>query len=504
MRRPSVTRPVEPDVTAILDQKIDWLLRCYGINAAGNKVIDLFATAPPYELSFAGFKNAFAYMWDYRMIGGRNKRVQAVDEWLANQPIQIVGCAMRPDKGFPLYFDEDGGRFKNTWCTFVWDPVSMFRVRPFLVYIRKLIPDPMECGYFLDMIAHRLRKPEIPGPSCVMVAVDATRKRELQGTGRGTLSVILQKLFGHRYVKNIPFETFASLNSQTQFSASWQANSLLVIVDEAKAVDPGTNTFSGRRGIYENIKGLVDPRARRVMLTDKRIPYFDSWVFAAYLVFSNHRDALQFPTDGERRFFVLENGALPTDAERAVINKWLDDDDNIAALHQWLGRRNLAAFDPYRTPPETRAKAHMQRVSATDMDAAFDLAEQYMPGIAFHIAQLRTWVSFFLEDQSLMRTMAFTIVRKQRTEAVMAPPDFKKQRQVRMKGRLDYPKPLMAFSANSMKAGGLDLAGLKDMVRRNDKAPSATPVLRTILGGKGGQNDPKAPPAGDETYEDEY
>jgi hypothetical protein len=212
-----------------------------------------------------------------------------------------------------------------------------------------------------------------------MVAVDENDK-PLHGTGRGTLTKVLQALFGYRYVKTIPFETFAGMNSQSQFSASWQAGSLIVCVDEAKAID--ANTFTGRRGIYENIKGLVDPGKTIRTLTDKRIPYFDTWVFSSYIIYSNHVDALQLPTDDERRFYVLKNGRKPTVAESDEINAWLLDDDNIAALSQWLGLRSLSKFHPHAIPPQTAAKDDMQAVSKSDMEEAFDMAERYMPGIA--------------------------------------------------------------------------------------------------------------------------
>jgi len=482
MRQFKDTKPPKPAHDAQYGEKVAWLLQCYALNPATNRVVDLYADAPPYEFSFDGFKNTFAHLFEMRMVNGRFRKVRAIDDWLEGEPTIVAGCAMRPDQDFPG-FTENGSAWKNTFRPFTWDPVPLIKVKPFLRYIRRVIPDPAQCGYFLDCIAHKLRHPDVPGPSVIMVAVDEDGK-PLHGTGRGTLYDILQRLFRHRYVKSIPFETFAGLSSQTQFTASWQANSLFVCVNEAKSVDPNANTFSGRRGIYENVKGIVDPAKRLVMLTDKKIPYFDSWVFCSFLIFSNHKDALQLPPDDERRFFVLSNGRKQTEAEGVAINRWKDEDDNIGALWRWLDMRNLGAFNPYAPPPVTQSKTDMQQMTKTEMEMAFDLAEQYMPGVAFHSAQLRSWVGFFLDDQTLMRGGAFSAVKRIRAQAVMAGPEFKRQRQIRMTGRLDYPKPVLAFNRDRKRVEAFTIDELRDEMRRNNATPSATPRLRAIIGGK--------------------
>ena len=109
---------------------------------------------------------------------------------------------------------------------------------------------------------------------------------------------------------------------------------MLVTVNEAKDT-PEFGRWSERRAVYERLKELVDPRAIERTFLKKGQQAFQAPAFASYLIASNNRDALQIPP-GDRRVAALANGGQLPGAQAKVLQAWMEQPGNIAALAGFL------------------------------------------------------------------------------------------------------------------------------------------------------------------------
>src|SRR5690606_37488122 len=120
--------------------------------------------------------------------GGR-RLINPVDVWLRHERLIVVdGLRMRPDQPRPT-FEDNGRRYVNCYDP----PLHLSEggcAQAGVEFLEHLIPDDEERRWFTQWLAFKLRYPHIPGPAVVMVA------HKTFGTGRGTLGVLLGKLFG--------------------------------------------------------------------------------------------------------------------------------------------------------------------------------------------------------------------------------------------------------------------------------------------------------------------
>ena len=354
-------RPAKPGTR--LEEQAEWLLRTHAYSALDYTVIDLFEPSDRCQMAPKAFQMLYR-PWREVVEGpnGGKHIISAAGAWeVCPMRINVAGVRMRPDHGFPIYL-EHGALFKNTYLR--PQHVGEGEIETFLAFMEHLLPDPIERGWFLDWIAHKQRRPDIPGVSVIMVA--AGRDGPVYGAGRGMLRDVLARLFGHRYVRAIDFDVFSGRSAQGVYT-DWAAYATLVTVSESKdMVDSGK--WSAQRAVYERLKEVVDPRPVLRTFIRKGLPAFEAPAFASYLIFSNNFDALQIPAD-DRRVTALANGdRLPAEQAQAL-QEWMDTSGNIATLARWLEARDLTAFDIF-TPLHTRTKAVMQDMSRSDLDIA--------------------------------------------------------------------------------------------------------------------------------------
>jgi hypothetical protein len=105
-------------------------------------------------------------------------------------------------------------------------------VDTYLEFIEHLLPVSVERTYFHDWSAHKYQYPGVPGHVVVMIATTDSGE-EQQGTGRGTLFKILERLWGQRYVAHIDFNILTGTSAQGVYT-DWLANSVLICVDESR------------------------------------------------------------------------------------------------------------------------------------------------------------------------------------------------------------------------------------------------------------------------------
>jgi hypothetical protein len=138
-----------------------------------------------------------------REVGPRGgiTRINPVDLWTSNDTRVVVrGLRMRPDQPRPTY-TENGETYVNIYAPPTHDAEGGSPAGGQLL-LEQLLPNAFERQWFTRWLAFKLRFPHIPGPGVVMVARSF-------GTGRGTLAELVERLFGPRYVRQLPFSLFA-------------------------------------------------------------------------------------------------------------------------------------------------------------------------------------------------------------------------------------------------------------------------------------------------------
>ncbi len=347
------------------------LLRSYALCPYQQlQVVPVWAESVNDGMTLTNFRTA---MNKYAMVEigprGGEKRVNPVDAWSANreQQIEVRGLRMRPDMQRPVY-EEGGQKYVNVYTPIVHPTGGTVEVA--LEFLEQLLPDPVERRWFCRWLAYKYRHPEVPGPAVVMVA-------RSHGTGRGTMAMIIEKLFGQRYVKSLDFEIFAGKTYQSQYN-SWGAETLFVTVDESSEAQGGS-IYSAKRDTYERIKQLVEPRAKLRHFVRHGLPPFTAYSYVTYFIATNHADALPLPAD-DRRIWVGTNGEPRELDFWNRVNEWMEVPENIGAFAEWLEELDLADYSPYLPPPMTSGKRAMIEMSASPIDHAMTEALQALPG----------------------------------------------------------------------------------------------------------------------------
>ncbi len=249
-------------------------------------------------------------------------------------------------------------------------------------FMGHLLPVTSEREGFLDWLANKVQHPRQRMYGVMMVA-------ERFGTGRGTLSQILSRLFGPKYAIEVDWQKFMGRGSQGQFF-DWLYESLMVMVPE---VFNSSKRWHDRVAAYERIKLLVDPGRGSRNMNLKYGHTVDAEIYASVLLSTNHMDAVAV-VENDRRLSILQNGDIMTPAMRKAIHGsggrggWLADDHNVAALDAWL-RARVPSVDLFDAPALSDAKQQMIEAAKSDIDVAWDLFVDATGAQAFTVDQFR-------------------------------------------------------------------------------------------------------------------
>lgn len=200
MSDPEILTPLPPEPTtddaqkqAVFDEVVIWLRENFALIAMGEQRgagrIAPIRTRTAELTAISAFKTV---MLPYRIeivgpLGGIT-RVSPVDIWLTMPGrVEAAGFRTQPDKDWPI-FEESGKSYINLYRRPELPEDGDARLGH--EFLEVLLPDERERTWFKQWLGHKLRHPEVPGPSIVMVAQDAF------GVGRGTLFKILAALFG--------------------------------------------------------------------------------------------------------------------------------------------------------------------------------------------------------------------------------------------------------------------------------------------------------------------
>lgn len=379
MLRPAEERALDTkaEVAKLVDTKAahyDDLVKNWVYAAAPNEFFH--ADYPERSYSDTGMKRR-SRNWKWQ---GENM----IDVWLRDDANIVEDLHFDPREPDSRILTIDGMRYLN-----LYNPTPWARVEPNLnalnlwdEYIEHLLPVEVERELFLDWLANKLQRPWQRMFGILMVATTF-------GTGRGTLTQILSRLFGRAYVTEVDFDKFMGKGSQGQFY-DWLYGSLVVSIPE---VFSGNLRWESRVASYERIKLMVDPGQQRRNLALKYARSVGAEIFASMLFATNHPDALAI-LENDRRLAVFENGLAMSEAMRVAFHGreggggWIDDDAALAALWRRLKDRAVTR-DLFRAPLDTEAKARMVEAAKTDLDHAFEEFVRLTGAQAFTVGQFR-------------------------------------------------------------------------------------------------------------------
>lgn len=307
---------------------------------------------------------------------GGQTTINPADVWNnAGERLLVAGLRMRPDQPRPTY-EEDGRTWVNTYdppahecaggdASIAWE------------FLEHLLPDAEELTWFKRWLSYKARFPHVPGPAVVMVA-------RQQGTGRGTLAQLLKHVFGTKYVKSLPFHIFAGKSYQSQYN-EWAAEALVAVVNESSEI--GGGAYAAKHNTYEHLKEIVEPRTEERLIVRKGDRSFSALSFTSYIISTNNPDALPIPAE-DRRFAILSNGEKAPEEMMDRLYAWMDDPANIAAFVEELRGVDLGGYSPFAPPIRTEAKEAMTELGRSDLDRAFGMAMENLPGDVFVSGQV--------------------------------------------------------------------------------------------------------------------
>lgn len=307
---------------------------------------------------------------------GGVQKINPVDAWIGHAQRQDVdGYRFMPDRGRGVSVNADGESAINSYSAPRHELVEDAGERGLYVdlwedFMAHLLPTETEREWFLDWLAHKSQNLTTPGVGVIMYAPDF-------GVGRGTLFDIIGGVFGERYVSSVTGDILMNNSTQGQYT-DWLANALFVTTDEVLPDgDEGSTMAWRRKKAYEKLKERIDPKPRRTDIIRKGLPNYQDWVYASFLLATNHGNAIPIPK-GDRRLTVLTNNDTPlarrTDGLLARIDAQRTPMVNprfISVVADWLAERDVTGFNAH-VAPDFEGKMQMQEANVTELEAVID------------------------------------------------------------------------------------------------------------------------------------
>lgn len=333
--------------------------------------------------SFTNLKMSFL-RHSYEQEGPRGgvTKVSPVDAWAVhNQRQDVDGYQFMPQHPQGI-FTQNGMRAINSYrapqhpivapdCAERAEHVQLWE--DFMLH---LLPADDEREWFCDWLAHKKQNLRVPAVGVIMYAAPF-------GVGRGTLFEFIGAIFGDEYVKSVTGDTLMGMSSQSQYT-DWMANALFVTTDEVLPDgEEGTSMAWRRKKAYEKLKERIDPKPRRMEIIRKTLPNYQDWVYASFLLATNHNNAIPIPV-GDRRLVVLTNRPLPLTQDPELkrrIDKQRNPDINlrfISCIADWLQARDVSHFDAH-VAPDFEGKSQMQDANVSEIEGFFDDVLEAVP-----------------------------------------------------------------------------------------------------------------------------
>jgi Family of unknown function (DUF5906) len=223
--------------------------------------------------------------------------------------------------------------------------VSDEDVSPWLQHVKLLFGDVdgPAAGHFLDFCAFLLQRPGVKINHAMVLL------SETQGIGKDTVLDPIFKVIGDRNVQNVSPERLRG-----QWTDYLQAQVIYV---------PEIMNFS-KREMATKLKDFITTPPNFVSVNTKNVKQYDIPKVQNWIMSTNNDDALSIELT-DRRYWICQM-LLETPMPKAhykALWHWLEKEDGRAKVAGWLLKRDLSAFDPMATPPNTEAKRRMLEYS---------------------------------------------------------------------------------------------------------------------------------------------
>lgn len=360
--------------------------------------------------------------------GPRGGKQYHAELWLESEDtLRARGRTWRPGEP-PLITEQNGTLLFNTYLPPKHPPIppTEERIRPYIEHIDWLIPDPTERTLYHDWVARKLQLPASRSFALVMVAdLRQGEQGHRYGTGRSTVGDILARIWQSGVAKLDLSDVTGNGNSQTAYT-DWVDGSLLAVIEETKEEAANWRLDFAS---YEHLKKVVDTRPiPGVRVKPKYGKIYTSTLYANFLFFTNHSDAIQLPID-DRRVAVLDNAkGRRSFEEYAELKNFLDDDNAIAALYHWYMQRDISQHD-HVYPPMTPAKQRMIYQSQHALDYLWERAMEILPGAVATARQIIQACNIAADGDEELMVKVPAMVRSRYRK--LDPPPFLGQRTAR-------------------------------------------------------------------------
>ena len=326
----------------------------------------------PRSISMQAFKHTFPNKLQVINSAGKTKLVGQTNLWMVSPSRVIVsGRTFDPTTSSKLVRrGEDlliNMFYHPEWGAGTYDKADVKMFEDFLAY---LLPTPEEREYFTDWLSAKCQNLGFRGAGILMIA-------KQQGTGRTTLSDMIETLIGTENTENVPFNR---LTGDGVFN-EWMEKPL-VVTNETKDTSDTKSYYK----VYEGLKEYVDPRPKRERINPKYGQQRISMVYSSYLMFSNHDNALAV-AGNDRRFYVMRNASQPATPNFFTrLNAWLErlDDDGkpkwAKSIWRWLQTREVDVEAMLAPAPMTAAKRAMISASKNPLSVAVEAVIEAWPG----------------------------------------------------------------------------------------------------------------------------
>ncbi len=272
----------------------------------------------------------------------------------------------------------------------------------YLEHIDWLIPNEYERELFHNWIAQKLQKPHTRSYAVILVASLKEGEDGFKyGTGRSTVGDILGKVFQSGVAKIDLKDLVGNGDSQSAYN-DWADGTQLCVIEETKEE---IGSWRADHASYEALKKTIDTRPiPGVRVKPKYGKIYITTLYANFLFFSNHDNALMLPVDDRRICAVTNAKGRRTIEEYAQLQEFLASEENIAQLYHWYMARDISKYD-HIYPPMTPAKQAMITSGVTTLDEIWNTALENLKGDLVTRAQLLNACERHCSDVDMQATI---------------------------------------------------------------------------------------------------
>ena len=344
----------------------------WAYDSSSDSVWQVRASHQPRSISMQAFKHTYPNKLRVVNAEGKTKMVAETALWFTSPSRVIVhGRTFDPTSDSKLIKNQ-GDLLVNMFYHPEWGDGAYDKkdVAMFKQFIEYLVPAKEERDYFMQWLAAKCQNLGFRGAALLMIA-------KQQGTGRTTLSDMLETLMGTENVENVPFNR---LTGDGVFN-EWMEKPL-VVTNETKDTSDTKSYYK----VYEGLKEYIDPRPKRERINPKYGQQRISMVHSSYIMFSNHDNALAV-AGNDRRFYVMRNASVPADPSFfGKLNTWLQvKDDNgttkwARSVWRWLQEQKIDMEALLSPAPLTTSKIAMMNATKNPLTVSIETIIDMWPG----------------------------------------------------------------------------------------------------------------------------